>query len=85
VGFGLQEGGEGACPLPLDPNRNYGPAEVCDFLNVSYSTAIRVMERMPGCVKIVKKTPGKRTKRTLRISGARLKEWMRNHPANPLA
>jgi hypothetical protein len=43
------------------------------------------MEGMPGCVKIVKKTPGKRTKRTLRISGARLKEWMRNHPANPLA
>jgi hypothetical protein len=38
---------------------------------VSYNTAIRLMEKMPGCMKIVKKNPGTRPKRTLRISGMR--------------
>jgi len=58
---------------------------VCAVLDVSYNTAIRLMEKMPGCVKIVKKNPGRRPKRTPRISGMRFKEWMRTHPANPLA
>jgi hypothetical protein len=49
------------------------------------NTAIRLMEKMPGCVKIVKTNPGTRPKRTLRISGMRFKEWMRNHPANSIA
>jgi hypothetical protein len=62
-----------------------GPKDVCAFLDVSYNTAIRLMEKMPGYVKLVKKNPGTRPKRTLRISGMRFKEWMRNHPANPLA
>lgn len=86
-GVGLQEGREGArAPARRSPQEQWsedGPKDVCAVLDVSYNTAIRLMEKMPSCVKIVKKNPGGRPKRTRRISGMRFKEWMRNHPANP--
>jgi hypothetical protein len=73
-------------PLPIDPHKNYGPKDVAAFLDISYDSAIREIEKMPGCTGLGKRAPRfKRTKRLLRISGMKLKEWMRNHPANPLA
>ncbi|MGA7928659.1 MAG: hypothetical protein WCA20_22020 [Candidatus Sulfotelmatobacter sp.] len=66
-------------PLPIDPHGVYGPADVAAFLNVSYNTAIRLMEKMPGCMGLGKKEVRfKRRRRTLRISGLRLTEWKRS-------
>jgi hypothetical protein len=71
--------------LSIDPKELYTPKDVAAILHVSYFTALRRMVTMPGVVDIGSKEKRfKRRKRLLRISGAKLKEWMRNHPANPL-
>jgi hypothetical protein len=67
-------------PLPIDAHKHYTPAEIAGILNVSYNTALRRMERMPGCTCLgTKEKRFKRGKRMLRISGRKLQDYLRTH------
>ena len=64
---------------PLDPHKQYSPAEVARILNVSYDTAIRRMKDMKGCIDLgSKETRHKRPKAKLRVSGKHLQAYLRN-------
>lgn len=65
-------------PLPIDPLKLYSASEVAAILNISYNTALRRMEKMPGCIDISPPAPRrKRGKRMLRVSGLHLKQYLR--------
>lgn len=77
----------GSAPLPVDPRRSYGRrwSEGCLRLpRCVIQHRHPALGKHAGLREARQKNPGTRPKRTLRISGMRFKEWMRNHPANPL-
>ena len=66
-------------PLAIDRLKNYAPAEVATILNISYDTAIRRMETMKGVMDMgTKEKRYKRGKRMLRVSGAKLLDYLRS-------
>jgi hypothetical protein len=88
VGLDFKNAARKRAPLPVDPRRSYGrrwsegclrlPRCVIQHRHPAHGKDARLREAR-------QKESWHAPKRTLRISGMRFKEWMRNHPANPLA
>jgi len=54
----------------IKPDKLYTPSEVASFLNVSYDTAVRRMQRMKGCVDMGTQTRRYHVGQFLRRGGA---------------
>jgi hypothetical protein len=64
--------------IKIETEKNYEPAEVAAFLNVSYDAALRLMQKMKGVIDLGTPTRRyKRGKKKLRISGTNLLKFLR--------
>jgi hypothetical protein len=62
----------------IDPLRRYSPGEVSALLNISYSSALRMMAQMEGVEDFgTRERRYKRGKRKLRVLGKYLNEFLK--------